>query len=127
MKCQKHEAYDLEERLISFAVRALKVSQSLPKTVEGIHFSKQLLRSGTSPAAQYAEAQGAESREDFIHKLKIGLKELRETRVWLLILKKTSLIKNPEKLDDLLDESNQLISIFVKSIETTKKNILKTS
>ena len=73
--------YDLEDRLIEFAVRIIALIESLPKTKVGKHVGGQLLRSGTSPAPNYGEAQGAESRSDFIHKMKICLKELRETRV----------------------------------------------
>jgi four helix bundle protein len=82
----------------------------------------QLTRSGTSPALNYAEAQSAESRQDFVHKMKICLKELRETMVCLKIVKKLEYFK-PERLDPILQENNELIAIFVKSIETAKINI----
>ena len=117
--------YDLEERLIDFAVRIIRVTESLPKTRVGYHLAGQILRSGTSPAANYGEAQGAESRADFIHKMKICLKELRETRVWLLMIVRANLIKPESKLDSLIDENNQLISIFVTSIKTSKKKSQK--
>ncbi len=116
------DKYDLEERLIDFAVRIIKLSESLPKTVIGKHIAGQLIRSGTSPAPNYGEAQSAESRADFIHKMRIALKELRESRVWLLIIMKANLITPVSKLDPLLDENNQLISIFVTSVGTAKKN-----
>ncbi len=116
------DKYDLEERLIDFAVRIIKLSESLPKTVIGKHIAGQLIRSGTSPAPNYGEAQSAESRADFIHKMRIALKELRESRVWLLIIMKADLITPVSKLDPLLDENNQLISIFVTSVGTAKKN-----
>lgn len=119
--------FDLEDRLIDFAVRIIRISESLPKTKAGNHISGQLIRSGTSPAPNYGEAQGAESRSDFIHKMKISLKELRETRVWLLMIVKADLIKPASKLNQLLDESNQLISIFVTSIRTAKQNKKKYS
>lgn len=81
-----------------------------------------IIRSGTSPAYNYGEAQSAGSRSDFIHKMKIALKELRETRIWLLMIGRATLIKPVSKLDSLLDESNQLIAIFVTSINTVKRN-----
>ena len=114
--------YDLEERLISFSIEVINLSEELPKTYVGIHFAKQITRSGTSPAFQYAEASAAESRKDFIHKLKIGLKELRETFVCLKIIKRKPLV-NSEELDWLLKECNELISIFNSSIKTAKKNL----
>ena len=114
--------FDLEDRLIDFAVRIIQVAQSLPKTRIGNHIAGQLVRCGTSPAPNYGEAQGAESRADFIHKMKVCLKELRETRVWLLMIVRANLIKPTSKLDSLIDEGNQLISIFVTSINTAREN-----
>ena len=119
--------YDLEERLIDFAVRIIRLADSLPKSKVGRHISAQLIRSGTSPAPNYGEAQSAESRADFIHKMKICLKELRETRVWLLIIVRAKLIKPVSKLDSLIQESNELISIFVTSIRTAKRGNKKSS
>jgi four helix bundle protein len=113
--------YDLEERLVGFAVRIIRLVDSLPKTNIGRHIGGQIVRSGTAPAAHYGEAQGAESKADFIHKMRIALKESRETRVWLLIIQKAELIKPSGKLADIIDESNQLISIFVASIGTARK------
>jgi len=124
---KERNKFDLEERLIEFAVRVIRTAGSLPKTKTGNHISGQLIRSGTSPAPNYGEAQSAESRADFVHKMRLALKELRETRIWLLIVVSADLIKPTSKLDDLLDESNPLISIFVKSIGTAKKNKDKTS
>jgi len=126
MSKEKQE-YDLEERLIDFAVRIIRAADSLPKSKAGRHISGQLIRSGTSPASNYGEAQSAESRADFIHKMKISLKELRETRVWLLIMLRANLIQPNSKLEPLLDENNQLISIFVVSIQTAKENMNKKS
>lgn len=114
--------FDLEERLIDFAVRIIRVADSLPKTKAGTHIAGQLIRCGTSPAPNYAEAKDAESRADFVHKMKISLKELRETKVWLLIAGKSNLIKPKEKLEPVIDESNELISIFVSSVKTAKAN-----
>lgn len=117
--------YDLEERLIDFAVDIIKITENLLNTRAGNHIAGQLVRSGTSPALQYGEAQSAESRNDFIHKLKILLKELRETRVALKIINKAKLSNDIILIEKAFAECNELISIFVKSIETTKKNSLK--
>ena len=124
---EKNEKFDLEQRLINFAVRIIRTAESLPKTVVGKHIGGQIIRSGTSPAANYGEAQGAESRSGFIHKLKICLKELRETRIWLLMIVKAGLTKPASKLDALINENNELISIFVKSIKTAKQQSRKKS
>ncbi|NQT55274.1 MAG: four helix bundle protein [Desulfobacteraceae bacterium] len=107
------KTFDLEDRLIDFAVRIIRIAEALPKTKVGDHIAGQIIRSGTSPVPNYGEAQGAESRPDFIHKMKVSLKELRETRVWLLMIVRANLIKPASKLELLIDESNQLISIFV--------------
>lgn len=85
MKENNQKKFDLQERFIDYAVRIIHVSEQLPETKTGKHISSQILRSGTSPAANYGEAQSAESKADFIHKLKVALKELRETEVWLKI------------------------------------------
>ena len=122
-----NKEFNLEDRLIDFAVRIIHVANSLPKSKVGKHISGQLIRCGTSPAPNYGEAQGAESRSDFIHKMRICLKELRETKVWLKIIVKANLLKPASKLDNLIDENDQLISIFVASINTAKENKNKTS
>ncbi len=114
--------FDLQNRFIDYAVRIIHVSEQLPETKAGKHISFQILRSGTSPAANYGEAQSAESRADFIHKLKVSLKELRETEVWLKIILQAKLIKPSTKLSPLLQETDELISILFKSIDTAKKN-----
>ena len=113
--------FDLEDRLIDFAVRIIRTAESLPKTKVGNHISGQLIRCGTSPAPNYGEAQSSESRADFIHK------ELRETRVWLLMIVRANLIKQASKLEPLIDENNELISIFVTSVKTAKRKGSKTS
>ncbi|OGV60113.1 MAG: hypothetical protein A2498_02210 [Lentisphaerae bacterium RIFOXYC12_FULL_60_16] len=117
----KEKAFDLESRLITFAVRIIRTAEALPRTPTGNHIRNQLLRCGTSPAPNYAEAQSAESRADFSHKLKIVLKELRETRVWLLMIQQTGLIKPVNSLDALVHETNELTAIFVASLKTTTK------
>lgn len=94
----------------------------MPKTRSGNHLAEQLLRSGTSPSLNYGEAQSGESRKDFIHKIKIVLKELRESYVCLKIIRSTKLYKSEEKIKAALTENNELISIFVKSVATAQKN-----
>ena len=123
----ENKDFNLEDRLIEFAVRIIQLADSLPKTKVGKHISGQLIRCGTSPAPNYGEAQGAESRSDFIHKMRVCLKELRETKVWLKIIVKSNLLKSASRLDNLIDENDQLISIFVVSIKTAKENEQKTS
>ncbi len=118
---------DLEERLIDFAVRIIHLANALPKSKIGNHISGQMIRSGTSPAPNYGEAQDAESRSDFIHKVKIILKELRETRIWLLMIAKAKLIRSVSKLQPLINECDELISIFVKSAQTARRNRKTTS
>ena len=113
--------YDLDERLINFADMIIDISEVLPKTFAGNHIAGQLVRSGTAPALNYGEAQSAESRNDFIHKMKISAKELRETYNCIRIIRKRKWYAEEEILK-VLDENNQLISIFIKSIETAKKN-----
>jgi four helix bundle protein len=117
--------FDLKERLIDFCVRTIRVAESLPNTKTGNHFRGQLLRSGTSPAANYAQAQSAESRSDFIHKIKIVLKELRETEVWLTLITRASLIKSEIRLQPLLQECDELIAIFVQSVKTAQQQKMK--
>ena len=124
---KENKEFNLEDRLIDFAVRIIYVAESLPKTKAGNHIAGQLIKCGTAPAPNYGEAQDAESRADFIHKMKVSLKELRETKIWLLITGKANLIKPASKLEPLIDESNQLISIFVASVKTAKQNKSKNS
>ncbi len=114
---------DLEERLVDFAVSIIRIAESLPETKAGKHIRGQLTRSGTSPAPNYGEAQDAESRADFIHKMKISLKELRETRVWLQMIVKAALVKSPSKVKPIIKEAEELIAIFVASVKTAKKNL----
>ena len=124
---KENRTFDLEERLIDFAVRIMHTAESLPKTKIGNHIVGQLIRCGTSPAPNYGEAQSADSRSDFIHKLKICLKELRETKVWLLMIERADLIKLKSKLEPLISENDELISIFVTIVRTAKEKKKKTS
>ena len=121
------KVFDLEDRLIDFAVRIIRIAESLPKTRAGNHMAGQLVRCGTSPPPNYGEAQSAESRADFIHKMKICLKELREIRVWLIMIARSYLTKATSELDFLINENNELISIFVSSVRTAKQKTNKTS
>ena len=118
----KRENYDLEDRLIEFAVQAIDIAEALPRTDAGRYLSGQIIRSGTSPALVYGEAQSAESRKDFIHKISIMLKELRETRINMKIMRKKGFLKDTLLIPNALKEVNELISIFVKSIQTARKN-----
>ncbi len=117
--------YDLEERLILFSIRMLYVAESLPRSMSGAHLASQLTRSGTSPALNYGEAQGAESKKDFVHKMRIILKELRETRVCLIIIIRKPVCENTTEIEEDLKECNELIAIFAKSIKTVQTNLNK--
>ena len=119
-----NEKYDLEERLIQFALLIIDIVEMLPNTRAGNHIAGQLIRSGTSPAFNYGEAQVAESRDDFIHKMKICLKELKETHIAVQIIRRKPLIKDFTKVDKGITECKELISIFVRSIKTARKNNL---
>ena len=110
---------DIEERLVDFAVRILKICNQLPRSPAGRHVAGQLVRSGTAPAPNYAEARGAESTNDFIHKLKICLKELNESRVWLLIIKKSNMLST-ENLTSITTENDELCRIINSSIKTSR-------
>ena len=113
------QANELENELIDFAARVMTVADALPDTPAGKHISRQLLRSSTSPAPKYAEARGAESNADFVHKLKIALKELNETNVWLRMVCRAGL-KKTKLLEELIDENQQLCRILNASVKTAK-------
>ena len=117
----KKQIYDLEERLLEYSVKIIKTIEKLPNTRIGNHVAGQLLRSGTSAYPNHGEAQAAESPKDFIHKLRISLKELRETQRWLKLIQRVPLIQQPELLNDIVAETEELIKIFVTSIKTTEK------
>ena len=118
----KNGKYDLEERLLEFSVLIIKILEQLPNTRVGNHVAGQLLRSGTSPYPNHGEAQAAESAKDFVHKLRISLKELRETQRWLTLVKRIPLVNAAKLLGDALDETEELIRIFVASIKTAEKS-----
>ncbi len=113
--------YDIEERLIDFSVQIIFFVESLPNTKSASHLGGQLLRSGTSPSLNYGEAKSAESKNDFLHKMKVCLKELRETHNCLRILYRAKIYKIEQQVKELIIECNELISIFVKSINTASK------
>ncbi len=117
----RKKVYDLEERLINFGVQIIEVSESMTqKRYAGVHLSKQLIRSGTSPGIHYGEAQAAESRKDFIHKMKIILKELRESRGNIRMSSRANLFQSKNNVENAISESSELIAIFVKSIQTAE-------
>jgi four helix bundle protein len=115
--------FDLEERLINFAVMIVEICENMKDSKASNHLAGQLIRSGTSPALNYGEAQSGESRKDFIHKIKIVLKELRESYVCLKIIYRSKLCKSEELMKLAMNENNELISVFVKSAETAQKNL----
>lgn len=108
---------DIQDRLIDFAVSIIHLCAELPKTQAGKHIADQLLRSGTSPAPNYAEARSAESPGDFVHKLKIILKELNETGVWLQVIGRSEML-TPAQLDFVSTECEELSKIINASIKT---------
>ena len=114
------KADDLQDRLIDLAVRIINLANKLPRSPAGRHVAGQILKSGTSPAPNYGEARGAESLADFVHKLRIALKELNETFIWLQIIRKSGMI-NPELLVDIIEENQQLSRIIASSIKTASK------
>ena len=110
---------DLGERLLEYGARIIRLVESLPNTLVGPRIGDQLLRRSTSAGANYEEARGAESKDDFIHRLQIALKELRESNYWLRLLVKSAKIP-AERMADLLDQSNQLRAMLSKSVATAK-------
>jgi four helix bundle protein len=113
--------YDLEERLLNFTAGIVRLADSLPNTKAGNHIAGQLLRCGTSPLANHGDVEAAESRKDFLHKLRICLKELRETWRWLRLIGRLDLIQGNQLLA-ALTEVEELIRIFAASVRTTEKN-----
>ncbi|HIP48489.1 MAG TPA: four helix bundle protein [Lutibacter sp.] len=117
--------FDLEERLINFSMMIIDIVNNTPNNKAGGYLAGQLIKSGISPALNYAEAQSAESRKDFVHKMKISLKELRESFVNMKIMHKAKLFKNEELIISTIKENNELISIFVSSVKTAQQNMNK--
>ncbi len=114
--------FDLEDRLVNYTCRMIDVVESLPNTRAGNYIAGQLIKSCHSPTFNYGEAQAAESRNDFIHKMGVVLKELKECRTALKIIRNKEMIKPKEKLDQVFKETEELIAIVAKSITTAKKN-----
>jgi len=119
--------YNLEERLVDFTCRMIDVVEALPRSRTGNYIAGQLVRSCHSPAFNYGEAQAAESPKDFIHKMGIIFKELKECRIALKIIRKKELIKPTAKLDSIYSETEQLVAIIAKSIITARKNTNQTA
>jgi four helix bundle protein len=113
--------FDLEERLLEYAAAIVRFVETMTRTPAGNHVAGQLLRSGTAPLPNHGEAQGSESGADFIHKISVGLKELRESRRWLRLIQRVPLVKTPGSADLLLNETEELICIFFASIATARK------
>ncbi|HEX9046690.1 MAG TPA: four helix bundle protein [Verrucomicrobiae bacterium] len=121
---ERDRKFDLEERLLEFASAIIDLSEKLPESRAGNHVAGQVLRSGTAPYPYHGEAEDAESRDDFIHKLKISLKELHETRRWTRLIKRKGWAKDETTLIFVLGEVDELIRIFYSSIQTAKRNAL---
>ena len=110
---------DLAERLLNYGAQTIALVNALPKTHVCFRIGDQLLRSGTAVGAHYEEAQGAESRADFVHKLQLALKEVRESRYWLRLLGHARVVAGPT-LAALVDEATELRAILSKSVATAK-------
>ena len=117
-----NKAYNLEDRFVEYSCRMIDVVEALPNTRAGNYIAGQLVKSCISPTFNYGEVQGAESRNDFIHKLGVVLKELKECRTALKIIRRKELIKPIKRTDGLFKETEELIAIIGKSIETAEKN-----
>ena len=116
------QKYDLEERLLEYAALILQLVEALPNTRAGNHIAGQLLRSGTAPLPNHGEAEGAESRSDFIHKISICHKELRESRRWLRLIQRVPLLTDSKELEMAIKETDELVRIFAASIRTARAN-----
>jgi four helix bundle protein len=119
MNATATNANELEKRLISFAAAILSLSSKLPRTPQARHIRAQIIRSGTAVAANYGEARGAESRADFVHKLKIVFKELNETTIWLEVIGQSSLLSR-DTIGDIVAENRELCRIIGASIKTAR-------
>ncbi|HEY9249042.1 MAG TPA: four helix bundle protein [Rariglobus sp.] len=113
--------YDQEERLLEYSARVVRLTESMKRGRAANHIGDQLLRSGTSPYGNHGEAEGAESIDDFIHKLRVCYKELRESRRWMRLIQRASLVPKPALLEPLIAEAEELIRIFAASIRTAEK------
>lgn len=120
MKKNEETVYDLEERLLDFGAAIILLTRRLTSDYAERHVGNQLLRAGTAPLSHHGEAQGAESNADFIHKMRLALKELRESERWLKLIRKAKLLPDTD-MPSLLNETDQLIRIFITSIRTAEK------
>lgn len=121
MKKDEGPVYDLEDRLLSYGAEIINLSRKLTADYAERHIGQQLLRSGTAPVSHHGEAQAAESPADFIHKMRLALKELRESDRWLKLIQRAIMLPQASELPTILDETDQLIRIFVTSIHTAEK------
>ncbi len=120
MKKEETPIYDLEERLLDYGAAIIQLTRQLNGDFAERHIGGQLLRSGTAPVSHHGEAQGAESNADFIHKMRLALKELREAERWLKLIRKAMLLPDAKHLPPLINETDQLIRIFATSIRTSE-------
>ncbi len=118
----KAKIFDLEERLLEYSANIIRTAEQISNTRAGNHVAGQLIRSGTSALPNHGEAQAAESPADFVHKMKVSLKELRESYRWLLLIQRVPLTSTQDNVSALIQETDELIRIFVKSIQTAKMN-----
>lgn len=121
----KASRFDLEERLLDYAANIVRMAEAIRRSPAGTHVANQMLRSGTAVLPNHGEAQAAESNADFIHKLSICLKELRETRRWLRLIQRVPLISKPDAVLPMLGETEELIRIFFSSLKTAGKKGVK--
>ena len=118
----KEYKYDLEDRLVNYTCSMIDVVEALPANRSGNYIAGQLIRSCHSPTFNYGEVQAAESRNDFIHKLGVVLKELKECRTALKVIRKKEFISPLIKTDDIYRETEELIAIIAKSRATAIRN-----
>jgi four helix bundle protein len=116
---EKDQRFDLEDRLLRYAAGVVRLVEKIPNSRSGNHVAGQFLRSGTSVLPNHGEAQAAESRQDFVHKMRVCLKELRESRRWIRLIQAVPLLKDSGEAEALLDETEQLVKIFAASIRTS--------
>ena len=121
-KSRRDHNWDLSDRLLEYSARIIRLTEALPTTRAGNHVAGRLLRSGTSPYPNHGEAQAVESPRDFIHKMKVCLKELRESERWIKLIIRVPMIQPVEKMNDILTETDELTRIFVSSIQTAESN-----
>ena len=117
----KTNAYDLEERRLEYSARIIRAAEQIVSTTAGGHVARQVLRSGTAALPNHGEAQAADAKRDFVHKMKLCLKEPRETLRRLRLVQRVPLVKSPARIDPLAQETAELIRIFVSSIRTAQR------